>query len=175
MGRQGNRLALFARAALKSRKRFGGGLLEPTHYLEVVYSRPKNGRGQMPTLKEAKMVNSFPRLRGDYNRLQTALYCIKLMNRVCQEGMVDSAGLFNLLGNTLNMLEKVDDLKRLRIHFDFRFLAEQGVLPHLAAAEKLAAIPIHKTAQIDLNDEEWKSLSHQLARLMEKYLKDFSF
>ena len=36
-------ISLMAPAALKSRKRFGGGVLEPTHFIEIHYELPKIG------------------------------------------------------------------------------------------------------------------------------------
>ena len=34
----GAKVPLFAKAALKSKKRFGGGVLESTHYIEATYN-----------------------------------------------------------------------------------------------------------------------------------------
>ena len=36
---QGEKLSFIARGALKSKKRFGGGVLEPTHFVSFTYKQ----------------------------------------------------------------------------------------------------------------------------------------
>ncbi|HPI40682.1 MAG TPA: DNA repair protein RecO, partial [Pseudobdellovibrionaceae bacterium] len=44
------------------------------------------------------------------------------------EGDLHSPFLFNLLGNTLTALEKVEDLELLKLHFYLKLLYQQGVV-----------------------------------------------
>ena len=55
---EGARVSFFARSALRSKKRFGGGVLEPTHYVHVLYD--DKGDGKINTLKEASLIQDFP-------------------------------------------------------------------------------------------------------------------
>lgn len=62
---RGARVSLFARAALKSRKRFGGGVLEPTHFIQAVYEEWQGRGGESPLLplREATLLKGFEGLR----------------------------------------------------------------------------------------------------------------
>ena len=40
LNEQGTKVSLFAKSAIKSRKRFGGGVLEPTHLIYICYKKP---------------------------------------------------------------------------------------------------------------------------------------
>lgn len=126
----GIRLSFFARGGLKSRKRFAGGVLEPTHYIEITYKPSSNPEGEgLHTLLEAQVIREFTGLRTDYDRLETALYLLRIVHRLSLQGGVDSEELFNLLGNALSVAEKSADLETLKVHFELKFLALQGVLP----------------------------------------------
>ena len=49
----GAKIPLFAKYALKSRQRFGGGVLQPTHYIKATYSHTsKSFRGPNSNLKD---------------------------------------------------------------------------------------------------------------------------
>ena len=119
-----------AKSALKSKKRFVGGVLEPTHYVEVTYrgSQSKKDKGGIFSIKEAFLVEGFDSIRSDYTRLNLAFYFINIVYKVSQNGGVDSQGVFNLLGNSLRCLKTTKDLGKLKILFLFKFLKEQGVL-----------------------------------------------
>ena len=127
----GARVNFLARGARKSKRRFPGGLLEPTHYVEVVYRpSPRADADPLHTLNEAHLIREFPGLRTDYARIEAALHLLKLVHRLGQQGTVDSPELFNLLGNALGAAETSVDLDKLRLHFQLKLLAGQGVLPH---------------------------------------------
>lgn len=127
----GARMGFIAKGGLRSKKRFAGGILEPTHYIEVTY-RQRNVSGDsdpLHLLMEARLLREFPRLRTDYARLEAALYMLQLVHKVGQQGVVDSSDLFNLLGNALQAAETSDSLENLKLHFDLKLLSAQGVLP----------------------------------------------
>lgn len=169
---KGARLSLFARSALKSKKRFGGGVLEPTHFVSVIYE-DKQGRGgdhPLHTLKEASLIDDFDGLRTDYSKLETALYFIQLVHDVSREGEVHSDEIFNLLGNALKAAETSEALDKLRIHFEVKLLSHNGVLPVEAGEAALLRAPIADHAMIALNDLEWRLVSNRAQRILLEYL-----
>lgn len=126
----GARVNFFAKGGAKSKKRFPGGILEPTHYLEVTYRQGASQDGDpLHTLLEAQLLREFPGLRTDYNRMETGLHLLKLVHKLSQQGVVDSPDLFNLLGNALAAAEISSDLPKLKVHFELKLLASQGILP----------------------------------------------
>lgn len=126
----GARMNFFARGAAKSRKRFAGGILEPTHYLEVGY-KPGSAQDGDPlhSLLDAHVIRDFPKLRNNYDRLEGALYLLRLVHKLGQQGVVDSPDLFNLLGNALQAAEESGNIENLKLQFELKLLSAQGVLP----------------------------------------------
>ncbi len=127
----GARINFLAKGGLRSRKRFAGGVLEPTHYIEVTYKvSPMTGdTDPLHTLLEATLLREFPKLRSDYARIEAALYMLRIVHKLGQQGVVDSPDLFNLLGNALQAAETSSHLENLKLQFELKVLAAQGVLP----------------------------------------------
>lgn len=177
----GAKVPLFAKAALKSCKRFGGGVLQPTHYIQATYGNTaKSFRGhaginqqdsvagnmknatsdlvahhsKMYYLKEACLKNDFYKIRQDYERLQLGLYMLQLVDQFCKEGLLDNAQVFHLLGNALTTLETSQNLQLLQMVFELRLLKIQGVLEEDRFMEKIFS-------QSVLNHEELKLASFE--------------
>jgi DNA repair protein RecO (recombination protein O) len=171
---KGSRISLYARSAIKSKKRFGGGVLEPTHYVHVIYE-DKNSSSQaenpLHTLKEASLIESFDGLRTDYSRIELALHFLQLVSEVVREGDVDSSDLFNLLGNTLRAAQTSSRLELLRTHFEVKLLANQGVLPVEGAEELLLRAPIADHEKLELSDAEWNWIRSRVKGIMADYLR----
>lgn len=127
INQNGAKISAMAPAALKSKKRFGGGVLEPTHFIEIQYQLAKQD-GMLPVLKEAQIIESFEGLRSDYDKLTLGFYFLKLIELVAQEDAQDSKSLFSLLGHGLKALEKAKDFSSLKKHFEIKFLYTQGML-----------------------------------------------
>jgi DNA repair protein RecO (recombination protein O) len=123
----GEKVSLLARGALKSKKRFGGGVLEPTHFVEVRFKKPLQ-ENRISTLEEATLLNGFEDLRKDYDKMEVAFFVIETLGKASQEGDSDSSGLFNLGGHSLKALEKATALACFRLHFCLKLLFQQGVL-----------------------------------------------
>lgn len=123
----GEKISLLARGALRSKRRFGGGVLEPTHFVEVRYKRPLS-ENKLATLEEANLVNGFEKLRDNYDKVELAFFVIETLAKASQEGDAHSEGLFNLGGHSLRSLEKATDFKLFRLHFCLKVLFQQGVL-----------------------------------------------
>lgn len=129
---EGEKKSFLARSALKSRKRFGGGVLEPLHHVKLTYS-DKSDRQQLSVLEEAQIVNDFELIKKDYDLLQFGLFAVECVFKVSQEGDNISDALYNLLGHCLKNLSS-DSLNYevhipiLKIQFFLKLLANQGVL-----------------------------------------------
>jgi DNA repair protein RecO (recombination protein O) len=123
----GERLSLLARGALRSKKRFGGGILEPTHYVEISLRRAFSSE-RLSVLEEATLLEDFKKLRLDFDRLETAFYVLETLSKVSQEGDSLSDGLFDLAGHSLRSLQEAKDLKIFLLHFGLKILYQQGML-----------------------------------------------
>lgn len=123
----GAKKSFIARSALKSKKRFGGGVLEPTHFVQLTY-KPARSEGGLSVLQEAVLLQDFKGLRTDYDKLDLALFFLNCAEHVAQEGDTASSFLFNLLGHSLKALENSKKLPFLKMHFCLKFLYQQGVI-----------------------------------------------
>lgn len=168
----GARLSLIARGAVKSKKRFGGGVLEPTHYVHVLYEDKSGTRSEHPlhTLKEATLIESFDGLRTDYARIEAGLHFVQLISEVVREGEIDAPDVFNLLGNTLRAAEKSEDLVKLRIHFEVKLLANQGVLPHEEEEQVLLRAPVSEHERVPLDESDWRRVHSRVRRILMEYI-----
>ncbi len=124
---QGAKVSFIARAALKSKKRFGGGILEPTHFVQFTFKQAAE-MGQLNVLQEAVLINDFQGLRKSYDHLEFALHILECVSKVSQEGDQHSEFLFNLLGHTLRATESANNVLILKMHFYLKFLLQQGVM-----------------------------------------------
>jgi DNA repair protein RecO (recombination protein O) len=123
----GAKKSFIARSALKSKKRFGGGILEPTHFVNLIYKESKS-EGGLNTLNEATLIDDFKAIRSDYDRLEMALFFLNCVHQVSQEGDDGSHFLFNLLGHSLRGLGQTKNILRFKMHFCLKFMFQQGVL-----------------------------------------------
>jgi DNA repair protein RecO (recombination protein O) len=167
---KGEKVSFIARAALKSKKRFGGGVLEPLHFVQVTY-RPA-GDGKLNTLKEASIINDFPGIRADYDRLEFSLRMLDAVGRVSQEGDSGSEFLFNLLGNGLKCVNDAMELGPLKLQFWLKLLLQQGVLtPEPWMTPFLKSTLAENAALLEVAKQEERRLS-ALEMLVDDYLKN---
>ncbi|MDE0151733.1 MAG: DNA repair protein RecO [Bdellovibrionales bacterium] len=170
LNNQGQVLSFFASFALKSRKRFASGVLEPGGYIEVEY-HPSKKEGGWNRLVQANILNKFSKIRKDYDRLDLALHCLKMFNKAGQEGIEGDPELFHLLGNTLTALETSSDLDSLKLFFEIRFLFLQGVLPtELQNKSVFFESTIKEHNQVDLSRENLPSIHQELKTALHQYL-----
>lgn len=123
----GEKFSFIARGALKSKKRFGGGVLEPTHQALFTYQKPL-GNGNLHLLKDAQIIHDFVAIRRSYDTLEFALRVIECIEKVSQEGDSNSEVLYNLLGHTMKAIETTANLDILKTQFYLKFMMQQGVL-----------------------------------------------
>lgn len=170
LNNNGQILSFFASFALKSRKRFASGVLEPGGYIQVEYHPSKKEEG-WNRLAQAHILNKFIKIRQDYERLNLALHFLKMFNKAGKEGMEADPELFHLLGNTLTALETSPDLKNLKLFFEIRFLFLQGVLPEkLQNKSVFFKNTIKEHHQVDLSKEDTPSLHQELKTALYQYL-----
>lgn len=172
---KGAALHFLAKGALRSKKRFGGGVLEPTHFIEVVFKRGKDSPdGTLHLLQEAHLLKGFEGLRKDYDKLQMALYFLQLVSHVSREGTLDSSGTFNLLGHALQAMETTTQPFWLKVQFELKFLYLQGVLEvdpshaqFLSSSVRQDVTATHSSNEI--SSQELISISSRVQGLIRTY------
>jgi len=116
----------FARAARKSRKRFGGAL-EPFCQV-VVHWRP--GKGNLWSLQELELLDTRLALRTDLERLTLASYGIELTELLLEEGE-PYPQIYELLCGFLDYLSGGGELTVARLLLELRLVYLLGYVPHL--------------------------------------------
>ena len=162
-----------ARGALKSKKRFGGGILEPSHYVTLTY-KDQSDEGKLRVLHEAILIDDFKALRTDYDKLNFALFTLKCAYSVSQEGDVHSDFLFNLLGHTLRTIGLISNLPALKLHFCLKFLYQQGVISIEAWMKPFLKLNIgdyQSLAQTESLDETVENYLDSIESLVLQYIK----
>lgn len=170
LNQHGRVISLIAKSALKSRKRFGGGILEPTHYVNISYTASDPDSGRLAVLNEASLLQDFKGLRDDFEKLDFALHVVKMVAQVSQEGEIHSKELFDLVGNTLLVAQTSSQLGRLRTQFEVKFLHQQGVLPPDEDFKLLVKTPLRDHEKLTLSDAELSDLRARLRYHLESYL-----
>lgn len=119
-----------AKAARKSRKRFGGSL-ELFSLIRVVYSRRTRGGG-MPLLSESSVVDPYENIRTNVMATALAGFWCEIVYVFAEEGE-PSESLFALLSGMLGRLHgEPGDSSRLNVVFLMRFLRQAGLSPMLS-------------------------------------------
>ncbi|MCB0408295.1 MAG: DNA repair protein RecO [Bdellovibrionales bacterium] len=152
---QHGRLNLIAKGALKSKKRFVGGVLEPTHFIEAQIKKKNDfGNGTLHFLEDAQLLKGFEGLRQDYDRLTLAFHFLDLITKVLQEEDPESKKMFDLVGNALQALESSHRPDLLRLLFEGKLLLVQGVIPSDLPKSDLFRLSLqdHEKSQISMNE-----------------------
>ena len=155
LGSHGERLTMIAKNAIKSRKRFGGGVLEPLNYSELTYSSRRSG---FDFLQEGSLVYGFPQIRESYDKIRMALYFVKLILDVTRDGMDENKFLFDLLGNSLKTLEGAEDLQLLKAHFEIKFLYYLGMYVPAGELLEFAQRPVSHHGSINVADKKLQEI-----------------
>lgn len=127
LSNHGEKISMIAKGALRSKKRFGGGVLQPTHFVEFTFKRHQNG-DRLSVIEEAVLLNGFEKIRTDYDRMEVAFFILECLSKVSQEGDALSTGLFDLAGNAFKALENAKNVDLVKLHFGLKLLYQQGVL-----------------------------------------------
>lgn len=166
----GAKKSFIARSALKSKKRFGGGILEPTHFVNLTYKESKS-EGGLSTLIEATLIDDFKTIRSDYDRLEIALFFLKCVYHVSLEGDHDSHFLFNLLGHSLRGLGSAQNIFRFKMHFCLKFMFQQGVISMDDWMAVFLKMNIADSDQIDAVPEAINNVSEYLDSIESQVLQ----
>lgn len=147
LSNSGAKVSFYARGALKSKKRFAGGILEPTHLVELHYQPPKQ-EGGLRIINEAQLIEGFDHLRESYDFLELALFAVDSVSRVSFEGEPNSHVVFQLLGHLFKAINPGADLQVLKTQFIVKFLFQQGVLTPEPWMAPFLKTSIHESAQL---------------------------
>ncbi len=121
------RLKGFARAARKSRKRFGPAL-EPFAQVCLYWSPPRSG--EMVSLKEADLLDLRTGLRRDLTAIALAGYGCELVEELLGE-LPGQPQVFEVLRAYLDHLATQGTMQEARMLLELRLLALAGYDPHL--------------------------------------------
>lgn len=168
LNQKGNVLSFIAKGSQKSKKRFVGGVLEPTSFIEVEY-RPS--RASLNRLKQAWFLNPFSKLRKDYKRLNLSFYFLKVVDHISQEGLQDSQELFHLLGNALLQAEKTSSLENLKLFFQMKILYLQGVLPENLTEPSILGRPLERHEELHITSSQRTLFSQEVNQALTMYLE----
>ncbi len=136
------KIAVIAKAAKKSVKRFGG-ILELFSDLEIVVN-PGRGKG-LPVLQEATLIQPYTAIRSDVVKTAYASYWSELVNTWVEEYERQDL-IFNLLRHVISELDRgVKGTRALSILFQIRFMALSGLAPNLANCSR-CGLPLEKIA-----------------------------
>ena len=171
--KQGDKLDLFARSALKSKKRFGGGALQPTHFICFNYQVPRSING-LAVIKEAALIKDFKFLREDYEKLTLALKVLDIIDRVAQVGNKEGEGFFNLLGNTFKALENCENLLKLYTQFEIKLLFHIGILKPSDETNPFLKASVLENNHLDIEESHFYHLRRGTKGVLEKYLLGLS-
>lgn len=173
---QGEKKSFLARSALKSRKRFGGGVLEPLHHVKLTYS-DKSEKQQLSVLEEAQIINDFELLKKDYDLLQFGLFAVECVFKVSQEGDNLSDSLYNLLGHCLKNLATENlnyerHIPVLKIQFFLKLLSNQGVLEIEPWMKPFIAAPLSEFLRLDPIHSEARSHIGSVEKVVREYISN---
>ncbi|MCB0356025.1 MAG: DNA repair protein RecO [Bdellovibrionales bacterium] len=169
LNKQGEKLNFIAKSALKSKKRFGGGVLEPLNYIEISYKENKD-LDKLHILNEAKIIDDFSGLRTEYERLELGLYFLQVIDKVSFSGDQHSPDSFNLLGHALKQAQTTTKLNLLRCLFELKLLQYQGVLYDQDQYKELLCHPITNCNNIEIDNSSIHRVQRQVHQLLKEWL-----
>ncbi|MCJ8276516.1 MAG: DNA repair protein RecO [Bdellovibrionales bacterium] len=167
----GEKQTLAAMNALKSKRRFAGGLLEALYFVELHYTTSKAGHS---IISEGRVIHGFPGLRQDYNKLEVAFKLVKTIQKGVQEGLPQKE-LFDLLGNSLKHLETTNSPQLLRLQFELKYLFYLGFHAPNKDTEEFISKNIADHESIKLTNDEFQyltQLTHQAFKQVDLLEKD---
>lgn len=178
LSQSGEKMSFLARGALRSKKRFGGGVLEPTHHVKLTYT--SSNLSDINTLKEAQLLQGFDLIRTDYDKLDFALTALSFVSQVSMEGDSNSSTLYNLLGHLLKRLESTQgaqELVVLKVQFYLKFLLQQGVLEVEEWMKPFLKVTLQETQSFqNVPSQSEMAVSHlaALEKAVRQYVKNAS-
>ena len=136
----------FAKAARKSRKRFGA-TLEP--FTQAIFQW-KKGKGAFWLLQDAELISSRLGLRDDLKTLALASYGVELVVLLLEEEEAHQL-IYELLCSFLDYLEQGGDGLIAKLLFELRLIYLLGYMPHLLHCSECLKIFNHELIRSDSN------------------------
>lgn len=133
---QGEKIAAFAKAGLKSKKRFGGALQPLLH---VSFHATKKMGHDLYLLEEAQVRHDFLGLHSDIERLAAATYAAELVEHSAQEGLAHPE-IYDLFGAVLKALAAGLSWEGVLRQFEVKLLSVLGWLPTLSRCTGCGAV-----------------------------------
>ncbi len=124
-------ITVLARSARKSKRRYVGGLDIFCHDDIFLRGDPR----ERPYLNELSVLNSFPNLRNDLEKMLAAGRAVQWIRRLADMA-TPMPSVYSLLGQTLAVIEKEpnpDRLELLGLLFKLKLLSSLGLKPRLEA------------------------------------------
>lgn len=143
---QGEKISAFAKAGLKSRKRFGGAL-EPLTQIDFRATKKENQ--DLLYLEETQNRYDFKNLRSDFERLTAATYLSELTEIGAQEGL-ENPEIYNLLGAAWKALDVGLSPIGVSRQFEVKLLSVLGWLPNFDAHSQSPVVGSQETQNIIL-------------------------
>lgn len=134
----------FAKAARRSRKRFGAAL-EPFSQVVVHW---RGGRGQLWSLQEMELLNSRTGLRTDLHRLALASYAVELAEQLLEEGQPHPQ-IYELICAFLDFLDQGGSTDSARLLLELRLVYLLGYIPHLLHCSECLKIFAEEPVRFD--------------------------
>jgi DNA repair protein RecO (recombination protein O) len=131
-------ISTLAKSARKSKRRYVGGLDLFCHDEIFLRGEPK----EHAYLVELKVLNSFPAIREDLDRVFVAGKAVQWIKKLLQPGHPQPA-IYSLLGQTLALIEKETipyRLELLALLFKMKLLAELGLKPRVEGCVKCGTL-----------------------------------
>lgn len=169
LNRNGAKVGFFAKSAVQSKKRFGGGILEPTHFIQVQYKKSRDDHS-LHHLNNAVLLESFPGLRLTYDRLEVALNFVSVVDKIAHEGDIHNEALFDLLGHSLRAASTSDHLALLRLQFHTKLLSLQGVLPFIEDADLLLSASVREHEELVITEEKQFRIRAQVDHVLGQFI-----
>ena len=168
----GQRQSFIAKGAKRSKKRFGPGVLQPTHFVSLSCANFSQ-EGKLPYLTEAKILDDFSGIRSSYKKMSLGLYFLGCVGKIFVHSFDKqvSASLFLLLGQALRALETEDNLLLLEGHFKVSLLKHQGVLPQELMSSSFSKTPLSHHRNLPKENFDSASVQNLLDNSFSNYIE----
>ncbi|MDI6776031.1 MAG: DNA repair protein RecO [Syntrophales bacterium] len=117
-----------AKGARRSRRRFANNALEPFACSHTLFSR--KGRDNLALIEDCDIINSYPDIRDDLEKMLLASYLVDLVDQFTRGGK-ENGNLFRLLQDFLTIIDAGDTSEWLVRFFEIRLLKLSGYEPVL--------------------------------------------
>jgi DNA repair protein RecO (recombination protein O) len=134
------RIKTVAKGALRPKNRLAG-ILDLFHLCEIQFQPARSG--DLHTLREANLSESFPGLRTDYARVALASYATELLERAT-ESETPVPELFDLLLRALRFLSATPASRRALYHFESELARLLGIASENTPAEQSLFKVLHR-------------------------------